>query len=69
MQISGRNIHLVGAKGTGMAALAEILAARGASLTGADVAESFPPRRYWTVLGFGPGSASRPPACLPTPTG
>lgn len=39
--LPGRVIHLVGAKGTGMAALAEILAARGARLSGADVAEDF----------------------------
>ena len=55
MQISGRNIHLVGAKGTGMAALAEILAARGAALTGADVAESFPTQEILDRLGLRPG--------------
>ncbi|MEJ5184034.1 MAG: UDP-N-acetylmuramate--L-alanine ligase [Rectinemataceae bacterium] len=35
------HIHLVGAKGTGMAALAEILSARGAILSGSDVPEHF----------------------------
>ena len=40
-EVRGRRIHLVGAKGTGMAALAEVLAARGALLSGADVAETF----------------------------
>jgi len=39
--LKGLHIHLVGAKGTGMAALAEILAAKGAVLTGSDVAERF----------------------------
>ncbi len=42
--VRGRRIHLVGVKGTGMAALAEVLAARGALLTGADVAEQFQTR-------------------------
>ncbi len=39
--LAGLAVHLVGAKGTGMAALAEILSARGALLTGSDVADSF----------------------------
>jgi UDP-N-acetylmuramate--alanine ligase len=39
--LGGLRIHLVGAKGTGMAALAEILASRGARLTGSDVADEF----------------------------
>jgi UDP-N-acetylmuramate--alanine ligase len=39
--IAGLAIHLVGAKGTGMTALAEILAARGARLTGSDVPDVF----------------------------
>jgi UDP-N-acetylmuramate--alanine ligase len=39
--ISGLRIHLVGAKGTGMTALAEILAAAGARLSGSDVADLF----------------------------
>ena len=55
MQIRGRNIHLVGAKGTGMAALAEILVARGASLSGSDVAESFPTQEILDRLQLRPG--------------
>jgi UDP-N-acetylmuramate--alanine ligase len=39
--LEGVRIHLVGAKGTGMAALAEILAAKGALLSGSDVADVF----------------------------
>jgi UDP-N-acetylmuramate--alanine ligase len=39
--IEGQRIHLVGAKGTGMAALAEILSAKGARLSGSDVADIF----------------------------
>lgn len=38
---AGKRIHLVGAKGTGMAALAELLASCGAVLSGSDVAETF----------------------------
>ncbi|HET7838237.1 MAG TPA: UDP-N-acetylmuramate--L-alanine ligase [Rectinemataceae bacterium] len=37
----GMHIHLVGAKGTGMTALAEILSADGAILSGSDVADVF----------------------------
>ena len=39
--LRGVRFHLVGVKGTGMAALAEILSARGAVLTGSDVSERF----------------------------
>lgn len=39
--LRGVRIHLVGAKGTGMAALAEILAASGALLSGSDVGDRF----------------------------
>lgn len=39
--LSGVHIHFVGVKGTGMAALAEIAAARGALITGSDVSERF----------------------------
>lgn len=39
--LKGYRIHLVGIKGTGMAALAEILAARGAKLSGSDGPEHF----------------------------
>jgi len=37
----GKRIHLVGAKGTGMAALAEILLEGGARLSGSDVSDTF----------------------------
>ncbi len=40
-ELRGLRIHLVGAKGTGMAAFAEILSSRGAVLSGSDVAEAF----------------------------
>ena len=40
-EIVGKCIFLVGAKGTGMTALAEILASRGAHLEGSDVADVF----------------------------
>ncbi len=39
--LAGLHIHLVGAKGSGMAALAEILSARGAVLSGSDVSDVF----------------------------
>lgn len=39
--LAGLRVHLVGAKGTGMSALAEILSARGAILSGSDVPEVF----------------------------
>jgi UDP-N-acetylmuramate--alanine ligase len=39
--LAGFRVHLVGIKGTGMAALAEILAARGARVTGSDTPETF----------------------------
>ncbi|MCR5172637.1 MAG: UDP-N-acetylmuramate--L-alanine ligase [Treponema sp.] len=38
---NGLHIHFVGIKGTGMAALVEVLAARGAIITGSDVSERF----------------------------
>jgi len=37
----GKRIHFIGAKGTGMTAMAEILAAKGAILTGSDVPDIF----------------------------
>lgn len=40
-ELRGLRVHLVGAKGTGMAAFAEILSSRGALLSGSDVAEAF----------------------------
>lgn len=39
--LAGNLIYMVGIKGTGMAALAEILVARGAQVTGSDVEERF----------------------------
>lgn len=39
--LAGFPVHLVGIKGTGMTALAEILSARGARITGSDTAEKF----------------------------
>ena len=39
--LSGYHIHMIGIKGTGMAALAELLSARGARITGSDVADVF----------------------------
>jgi UDP-N-acetylmuramate--alanine ligase len=39
--LKGLRIHMVGIKGTGMAALAELLTARGALLSGSDVPEVF----------------------------
>jgi UDP-N-acetylmuramate--alanine ligase len=38
---TGLHVHLVGIKGTGMAALAEVLSARGAAITGSDTGETF----------------------------
>ena len=39
--LSGLHLHFVGIKGTGMAALVEILHSRGAVITGSDVSERF----------------------------
>jgi UDP-N-acetylmuramate--alanine ligase len=39
--LKNRRIHLVGIKGTGMTALTEILCARGAHITGSDIADTF----------------------------
>ena len=39
--LQGLHIHFVGIKGTGMAALTEILCQRGARITGSDVADTF----------------------------
>jgi UDP-N-acetylmuramate--alanine ligase len=39
--LEGFRVHMVGIKGTGMAALAEILQARGARVTGSDTRETF----------------------------
>ena len=40
-RLQGLSVYMVGIKGTGMAALAEILVARGAVVTGSDVSERF----------------------------
>ncbi len=40
-RVRGRAVHLVGVAGQGMAALAEVLQARGAAVTGSDVDEPF----------------------------
>ena len=50
-RLEGICIHLVGAKGTGMTALAEILSARGARLSGSDVADVFYTDAILRVLG------------------
>lgn len=50
--MKGYRIHLVGIKGTGMAALAEILLSRGAEITGSDVAEKFYTDRILQELGI-----------------
>ena len=39
--LAGYRVHLVGAKGTGMCALAELLSHRGASVSGSDVEDRF----------------------------
>ncbi len=67
-RIRGRHIHLVGAKGTGMAALAEILAARGAVLSGSDVADQFQTQEILDRLGLHP-SVGFAAADLPPETG
>jgi UDP-N-acetylmuramate--alanine ligase len=50
--LSGYRIHLVGIKGTGMAALAEILVDRGAELSGSDSPETFYTDRILQRLGI-----------------
>jgi UDP-N-acetylmuramate--alanine ligase len=52
----GLRVHLVGAKGTGMTALAEILAARGAILSGSDVPDTFYTDAILASLGVRLGS-------------
>ena len=65
--LRGRRIHLVGAKGTGMTALAEILAGKGALLSGSDVADIFYTDAILSAIGVRMGigfEASRlPPDC------
>jgi UDP-N-acetylmuramate--alanine ligase len=48
--LTGYRVHLVGIKGTGMTALAEILQARGADLTGSDTPDRFYTDRILTEL-------------------
>lgn len=63
--LSGYHIHMVGIKGTGMAALAELLVARGAILSGSDVSEVFYTDEILSSLGikamspFSPDNISR----------
>lgn len=52
--LSGFRIHMVGIKGTGMAALAELLVSRGAILTGSDVPEVFYTDEILAGLGIRP---------------
>lgn len=49
---AGRLVHLVGAKGTGVCALAEILVARGARVSGSDTNEEFYTDRILRQLGI-----------------
>ena len=50
--INEKKIHLVGIKGTGLSALAEVLAAQGAFLTGSDVNEYFYSDEVLAALGI-----------------
>lgn len=50
-RLSGYRIHLVGAKGTGMCALAEILQASGSIVSGSDVSDTFYTDRILSALG------------------
>ncbi len=52
--LEGFRIHMVGIKGTGMAALAELLVARGAIVSGSDVAEVFYTDAILLALGITP---------------
>ncbi len=52
--LDGYRIHLVGAKGTGMAALAELLVSQGAAVTGSDVSEVFYTDAILAGLGIRP---------------
>lgn len=63
--LKGFRIHMVGIKGTGMAALAELLVSRGALLSGSDVPEEFYTDAILRSLGIpvlSPFSASNVPA-------
>jgi len=59
-RLAGFRIHLVGAKGTGMAALAEVLAARGAVLSGSDVADVFYTDEILASIGLRPAIGFEP---------
>jgi UDP-N-acetylmuramate--alanine ligase len=50
-RLNGLHVHLVGAKGTGMTAFAELLAAAGARLTGSDVPDEFYTDRILKAIG------------------
>lgn len=50
--LSGYRIHMVGIKGTGMAALAELLVARGVILSGSDVSDVFYTDEILVALGI-----------------
>jgi UDP-N-acetylmuramate--alanine ligase len=58
--LEGLPVHLVGAKGTGMSALAEILSARGARLSGSDVSEVFYTDAILRALGLSLSSGFEP---------
>ena len=53
-ELKGARFHFVGIKGTGMVALVEILAARGAVITGSDVSERFYTDQVLEKLGIKP---------------
>jgi UDP-N-acetylmuramate--alanine ligase len=52
VSLAGHAVHLVGIKGTGMTALAEVLSARGARLTGSDTVEKFYTDEILSKLGI-----------------
>lgn len=54
--LSGFNIHMVGIKGTGMAALAELLTHDGAVITGSDVPDKFYTDDILKAVGISPAS-------------
>lgn len=58
LNLNGVHIHFVGIKGTGMAALVEILHNRGAVITGSDVSEHFYTDEILDKLGIKPLSFS-----------
>ena len=51
-ELKGVHIHFVGIKGTGMAALTEILHARGAFITGSDVEDVFYTDQVLAAIGI-----------------